>query len=209
MLIADRKHTTVAKPAAIPKYLIRETIDGDPFYYKGYRQILSGKKTLEDLMGASILQSYIISYLHRQIALFLNYKKYHALISEPGLHIDHRNNLSGDVLIYERSVLTADKVTTKYANVPAKVVLEVDVKIDDTKTSDWDYVQRKTQKLLDFGTEKVVWVFTKTQKVIVATANGPWLTYNWNNDLEIVDGIFFNIGDYLKEEGITVESMLK
>jgi hypothetical protein len=113
------------------------------------------------------------------------------------------------MLIYERSVLTADKVTTKYANVPAKVVLEVDVKIDDTKTSDWDYVKRKTQKLLDFGTEKVVWVFTKTQKVIVATANGQWLTYNWNNDLEIVDGILFNIGDYLKEEGITVESMLK
>jgi Uma2 family endonuclease len=209
MIIADRKRTVIAKPATVPKYLIREMIDGDPFYYKGYREIVSGKKKLEDLMGASILQSLIISYLHRQIVLLLNYKKYHALVSEPGLHIDHRNNLSGDVLIYERSVLTADKVTTKYADIPAKIVLEVDVKIDDSKTSDWDYVQRKTQKLLDFGTEKVLWVFTKTQKVIVATNTGPWLTYSWNNDLEIVDGILFNIGDYLAEEGITVESMLK
>jgi Uma2 family endonuclease len=209
MLIANRKRTVIAKPAAVPKYLIREMIDGNPFYYKGYKEIISGKKKLEDIMGASILQSYIISYLFEVLSKFLNKKKYKALVSEPGLDIDHRNNLSGDVLIYDRSVLTADKVTTKYADMPAKIVLEVDVKIDDTKTSDWDYVQRKTQKLLDFGTEKVIWVFTKTQKVIVATNNGPWLTYNWNNDLEIVDGILFNIGDYLKEEGITVESMLK
>lgn len=198
--------SVAAKPRSyIPKYLIRETIDGEPFYYKGYRAVLTGKKTLEDIMGASILQSYIVSFLFEVLVRLINKQKYRILTSEPGLHIDRRNNLSGDILIYERATLTPDKITTKYADIPAKIVLEVDIKIDETKSSDWDYVQRKTQKLLDFGTEKVIWIFTKTKKVMVATPDAPWLTYHWDNNLEIIEGAMFNIGAYLAEEGIVVE----
>jgi hypothetical protein len=50
---------------AIPAYLICEELEGKPLYYKGYKDVLSGKKTKEDIMGASGLQMELISYLVR------------------------------------------------------------------------------------------------------------------------------------------------
>ena len=37
-----------------------------------------------------------------------------------------------------------------------------------------EYVVRKIRSLFSFGTEKVVWVFTKSQMVISATPAEPW-----------------------------------
>lgn len=137
----------------------------------------------------------------------LDEAKYWFASNEAGVHIDHRNNLSHDVAIYERSVLTADKINVRYANVPAKVAVEIDVKADISKTEDKNYVNLKTQKLLDFGTDRVIWVFTDSQQVMVADRNADaWLTMNWHRDLELLDGQTFNIGAYLEQEGIRLDS---
>jgi len=41
---------------------------------------------------------------------------------------------------------------------------------------------------------------------MVAERNADaWLTMDWHRDLELTDGQFFNIGQYLADEGITVE----
>jgi hypothetical protein len=72
------------------------------------------------------------------------------------VHLDHRSNLSHDVAVYDRAVLTPDKINKKYANMPAVVSIEIDVKADLSKVEDRNYVNRKTRKLLDFGTDKVI-----------------------------------------------------
>ena len=56
--------------------------------------------------------------------------------------------------------------------------------------------------MLDFGVEKVIWVLTNIKKVMIATPNNAWETVNWANDIEIIDGIYFNIHAYLTERGI-------
>lgn len=202
----EKKRRRTLPKVTVPDYLIRETMDGVPFYYHGYEQVLMGKKQLEEIMGASSLQSFIVSFIFRQLVRFLDEKKYHLLVSEPGLHIDRRNNLSGDIMIYERNVLTPSKITVKYADVPALIDVEVDVKVDLSRKKDFDYVMRKTQKLLDFGTQKVVWIFTETQKVMVAQVNEPWLTYDWSRDIALLDGVTFNIGQYLADEGVETKT---
>ena len=48
----------------IPTVLIKEILDGLPIYYKGYKEVLSAEKTLDDIMGTSTLQFLLVSYLH-------------------------------------------------------------------------------------------------------------------------------------------------
>lgn len=43
---ADKTGKTAKR--AIPAYLVREVIDGIPFYYRGYRQAMNKTKTLEE-----------------------------------------------------------------------------------------------------------------------------------------------------------------
>ncbi|MFQ5446579.1 MAG: hypothetical protein ACE5FF_06565 [Saprospiraceae bacterium] len=56
----------------IPAWLVKEEFDGVPLYYKGYKDVLSGKKTLEEIIGCSGIQSLIVTYLTILLANKLN-----------------------------------------------------------------------------------------------------------------------------------------
>ena len=189
----------------IPAYLISELIDGIPFYYRGYRAVLNKTKKLEDIMADSGLQFVLKEHISDRLKAGLDRKKYLLGSGDVGNHIDRRNNLGLDVVVFEKSVLTPDKITTRYIDVPAKMVVEIDVNVElpDKKTDLFEeYVVRKVNRLFAFGTEKVVWVFSKSKKVISATPNAPWQISNWNDDVELMNGIVMNIDRYLKEEGM-------
>ena len=53
------------KAGDIPAALVKETIDGIPFYYAGYRSVLNKTKTLEDIMADSGLQIDLKAYFFR------------------------------------------------------------------------------------------------------------------------------------------------
>jgi hypothetical protein len=38
------------------------------------------------------------------------------------------------------------------------------------------------------------------KKIMVATKGENWLVIDWHKEIEIIDGISFNIGKYLKEQ---------
>lgn len=189
----------------IPAYLIREVIDGIPFYYRGYRAVLNKTQKLEDIMADSGLQFFLKEHISDKLKAGLDRKKYFVGSGEIGNHIDRRNNLGLDAVVFEKSVLTPDKITNRYIDVPAKMVVEIDVNVElpDKKTDLFEeYVVRKVNRLFAFGTEKVVWVFSKSKKVISATPNKPWQVSNWSDDVELVNGIVMNLDHYLKEEGM-------
>lgn len=204
---AARRKAPVPVPEKVPEALIYELLDGEPIYYAGYREVLSGQKTIEEIMGSSTLQSVLVSFLFRLLIRHLNEKEYWIFSNETGVHLDHKSNLSHDVAVYEKSVLTPDKINTKYADVPAKLAIEIDVKADLSNSRDQNYVHRKTRKLLDFGCEKIIWLFTETRQVLVAERGADaWLTMDWHRNLDLLDGVQFNIGQYLDDEGIKLET---
>jgi len=206
MLTAERKTTRRSHSTqAVPQALIYEILDGQPMYYRGYRDALAGKKSIEEIMGPSGLQSFIIQYILDILFTKIGRKQYHFLTNELGTHLGLKDNLSGDVCIYERQKLPPEKIDTRYVDIPPKVAVEVDVKVDLSEDKAADYVFRKTQKLLEWGVEKVIWIFTKTQKVTVAETGKDWLTMDWHRDIELLDGQRFNIGAYLAEEGVTID----
>lgn len=185
----------------IPDVLIHEIIDGIPLYRKGYRDVLAKTKTVEDIMGSSSLQAFLITYLTIWIGKQIDEHKYHILTSEAGLHLDRKNNLAGDLLIFDSGKLTIDKINKNYASVPPLISIEVDIDIALEDLTAHSYINLKTRKLLDFGTEKVIWFLTESKKVMVATHDDGWQSFDWNYDVEILDGITCNVGQYLKDKG--------
>ena len=185
----------------IPDYLVRETLNGKRLYYKGYREVLTGNKTFSEIMGSSSLQSLLVTHLIILLGKTLDETKYTILSSEAGLHLGKNNNLAGDILIFENTALPIQSINEQYASVAPKVVIEVDITIDSPEMQADHYLHEKTQKLLDFGVEKVIWILTPSKKVMVATQAADWQTQNWSKDVEILDGIIFNLGSYLTKKG--------
>lgn len=207
MLVADKIQPIIARPRkakAIPESLVYEIIDGQKLYYKGYKEVLSKKKNIEDIMGNSTLQGYIIFYLLKICYRFLDEDKYIFLTNESGIHIEKSNNLSSDISIFDRSILTPNQVNENYAEVAPRVVIEVDIKIHLSMEDDFAYINAKTKKLLEFGVEKVIWILSKPKSIVIATKDEDWIIRDWNKNVELIDGQLFNIGEYFKKEGIEV-----
>lgn len=184
----------------IPEKFVYEIIDGKTIYFKGYKKA----KNDEEIWGCTGLQSTITTYILEVLYSFSRKLEYRIHSNHPSLQIDFKNILTCDILVYDKNILTADKITTKYSNVPPKYVIEVDTNADLSESSFMDYLTRKTEKLFEFGTEKVFWVITASQKVIIAQPNEDWYIRSWDKDIELFDGININIGKYLDDEGIKI-----
>lgn len=120
--------------------------------------------------------------------------------NEPGLHIDRRNNLASDIMIFDYNVLTIDQINLNYAQVTPKICVELDTRIELENVAESEYVTLKTMKLLEFGAEKVIWFFTESKQVMVATP-GNWTTFGWDHEVVLMPGALCNVGQYLRSKG--------
>ena len=206
MISAEKK--PVRKQRKVPEYLIYEIMDGKPIYYRNYKSVLNRTKKFEDIMGSSSLQGLLVSFIAGILHKFLSEKEYWIMLNETGLHLDHRNNLAGDILVYEKSRLKGTDINTKYLQVPANIAIEIDTKADLSILTFQQYLKLKTTKLHNFGVDKVIWILTATRQVIVALPKQDWLIIDWNKDIEIINAASFNIGKYLQENGIELQDNL-
>lgn len=86
---------------------------------------------------------------------------------------------------------------------PPKVVVEVDVKIEADQFPDpKDYISRKSEKMIEFGTERVIWVLTDNRKVMVTDHTREWFVYNWDDIVPVFDQYQLCLNDLLKREGV-------
>lgn len=184
----------------VPNSLVWEVLDGQVLYRRGYKDVMKKLKTIEEIMGTSSYQSLINSYFLGILFSQLDLQKYDILTNEIGVHFKKNDNTSNDIAIYNR--LSANQISKKYTDYPAKLVIEIDIDIDPDSMSDFDYLNKKTQKMIDFGVEKVIWVLTNSKQVVVATPDKSWQTLNWSTDIDLFDGLTFNIQAYLVERGI-------
>jgi Uma2 family endonuclease len=198
---------TLEKPKAKPSYkipasLIYEEMDGKPYYRKGFKEVLLGVKSIEEIMGSSKLQSYIILFIAKYLNKLLS-KQFDALTSEAGLNIELGSNLATDIAIYDINKV-GDIFETKYFNTAPEIVFEVDVKIDLKKSKDteMDYISRKTKKLLRFGVKKVFWILTSSQTIIIAEGNqSEWKMTDFSGILNPMEDISFSIKQLVEERG--------
>ncbi len=188
----------------IPESLVYERWGGRTYYRRGYREVLKGLKKEGEIRGSGGLQAFLVSYVATIANRFLDKTRYHVLIGRPTWQFSKYENASGDVLIYDRAVLTPDKITTRYVDVSPKISIEVDVKIELEKTSEVDYLFDKAQAYLNFGVETVFWALSGVQKVFIFRPGEEVLVRYWSLNLELLEGVVINIGAYLKAEGVEV-----
>ncbi|MBO0932583.1 Uma2 family endonuclease [Fibrella aquatilis] len=204
--LADKQRGTPPRRTArraIPAALIYEQWAGKPVYYKGYRDVLTGKKTIEEVMSCSDLQGVLVSLINGHLFGMIDRKAYLLATNEIGIHLALNDNLCNDVVIYEK--VKINKLRGKYFDIPPKVVIEVDIKADVTEFENGadGYVMQKARKLLDFGVERVFWIITSQQKIYVIDRNDPtWHIVDWSTSINVIDNCQLNVKQLLDEEEI-------
>jgi hypothetical protein len=194
-----RRHTKVEK---IPEYLVREILNGKVLPYIGYKEVLSKEKKLSEIMGCSSVQSIIVYIIGLFIGNNINRKKYYVASNEVGINLDKKTKFANDIAIFEKEGLVIDN---HYFKVAPKIAIEVDIMVDldpDDHVDNFDYVMEKAQKLIDFGTEKVIWVKTQNKTIIVFSKTETWTIVNFNTDIVVIDDCVLNLAQLLKDEDV-------
>lgn len=178
------------------------------YYRRGYRQVLSGLKTEDEIRGSSVFQSLIIQALVFYLKTILPKKLYWVPTNEAGLHLNHRQNLANDIVIVEKSTLK-DPFSDKYSDVPPKFIVEVDIKIDPKEYTEeaatgteMDYILEKSGQLLDFGVEGIVWILIKGRRIILIKSHRIVEVFQWNETVPLFDDYSFCLQQILEDEDI-------
>jgi len=184
----------------IPENLIYEMVKGEPIYYKGFRAYLNGEKQIEEITGSSKLQSLIIAELIFLLRSFFG-DDYLIFTNEIGLQFSKKSWRAADI-----AVIQANKVldiNNKYLEVAPDIVFEIDTKAELNEIKNpLGYYHEKTDELLKFGVEKVIWIFTDTKKIMIAEQNKQWILTDWIENIEIKKGLSIDLKKMLGKWGV-------
>lgn len=145
-------------------------------------------------MGSSYLQALIGTQLIILLSRLIDLKKYQLISNEVGLKFGKKSWRAADLAIYERESLKGVPKVNKYLEIPPKIVIEIDTKADlEDMQNPLGYYHEKTDQLLSFGVDKVIWIFTDTQKIMTARQGEDWQITDWHKDISIMEGIELNI----------------
>ncbi len=198
MKVLTKKRTS----RRVPKELIYEMRNGKLIYYRDYDKVLSGEKTLEEVMGSSKIQWLIISLILKVLMKKLSVDKYEIATNEVGFKFAPRSWRNLDIAIFRKGELLEEGIDNRYVKTPPEVVIEVDTKADLRKYGDFmHYMTEKTQDLLNAGVKKVIWITTYDRKIMVAEKGERWFITDWDDTIEVIEGIELNIEKLLKESG--------
>ena len=190
---------SITKKIVVPDHLVYEMDEGKAIYYHGYQDVLNQTKTSEQIMGSSVLQSLIIELIKDYLKPLFG-KEYVILSSEIGLQFSKKSWRSADIAVFLKKELLASHIKNNYASIPPVLVIEVDTKaaLQDIPHPE-QYYHRKTDQLLDFGVKQVLWIFTSTEKFMLAEQKKRWETGNWVEDLILHSDITLNIHNLIQE----------
>jgi Uma2 family endonuclease len=177
--------------------------DGKPMYYKGYKDVMNHLKRTEEIMGQSDIQYILLNIILKNLFKNLDDDKYFVGSNETGFHLSKNNNISSDIVIFDKETLKNRENKGKYFDIPPLVVLEIDIEADakDFGLSEFDYYSMKTKSLLDFGVTEVFWFFSASKQVAIARPNQDWIIANWDKELVVLGEYKFSLEKLLEKEG--------
>lgn len=189
--------------ATVPENLVREEFNRRKWYFKGYKSVLQKQKHASEITGNNSKIAVLIPLIAFNIGNLINKKEYITAINEPGLEINKKTRLVNNLAIYRKSDVT---ISNKYFDVPPRLVIEVDIKVDfsevDEEHKDFEYVLEKSQVMIDFGVERIIWISTSTKKIMVFSKTERWYITNFDETVSLFDGHELNLAQLLKDEDL-------
>ena len=150
-------------------------------------------------MGSSILQSLVITHL---TGWLLNKLKahFHIFTNELGLQIGKNQERSADIALYSKAALQGKLTSVKYADVAPQIIFEIDTKanLDDLSNSQ-SYYFEKTNHLLNWGVERVIWIFTDSRKIMVAEKGKKWTLQDWSEPIQVHGRFLVNLEKLIED----------
>lgn len=116
-------------------------------------------------------------------------------VGEMGINLSRQDKRGADISIFSKENY---KPVDKYADFPPEIIIEIDVRAEIEEGIELDYVAEKTDDYHRFGVKRIIWIFTKAKKVIVANAGQPWIMDDWSAEVEVMEGISFNVAEIVK-----------
>ena len=204
--VAIEEEQQEVKPASKRKTILKELIYemryGRPIYYRDYDKVLSGEKSLEEVMGSGLLQARLITLIFKVLIERLDFHKYEVYTNELGFKFAPRSwrNLDIAIFVKEKIKEYIAKRYKYYVPVAPQVVIEIDTKADLRRFhTPMDYFHEKILDLLNAGVQKVIWIFTASEMVWVAERNKKWIIQKWDEDIEVIENIVINVQKLLNE----------
>ncbi len=177
----------------IPNNLIYEVVKGKPIYYKGYKAVINKTKTIKDITLESLLQSWLKAQLSAFLIHNLLGKGFQVTAGELGLNLSKEDKRGADIAIFKNENFVFSEY---FSNLPPEVIIEIDVKADTENETEFDYVLEKITDYHRFGVKKVIWIFSKTKKIMDAPANKPWVMLDWTESVSVIDALELKVGAF-------------
>ncbi|MEM6397082.1 MAG: hypothetical protein AAF741_12105 [Bacteroidota bacterium] len=188
----------------IPRYLVRDEIDGVAYPYKGIEEVLSGKIDPEGIMGNGSLQSFILSDIFTFLLKNLDRNEY-TLLPNIWHQISEETNLTYALGVWRKSMLPPDSISNGPATTAPSIAIEVDERVDCKSSSFEAYRQKKVESFFQSGGERLVWVNLDPKLVYVFRQAKALEEFKWAEHFEITSGLSFCIEKELNRQGITFE----
>ncbi|MBK8567253.1 MAG: hypothetical protein IPN76_29005 [Saprospiraceae bacterium] len=190
--ITSKKGTAKSE---IPEYLIYEVYMGQPIYYKGYRDVLNGTKTFEQISARNTLQSWLKTRISLGNITVVENSGYEVFMGKLGIDFGPTDWRCCDIAIYKAGI----ELTPYHVKFAPEIAIEIDVQSDTQDLGgDMKYIKTKTNQYLSHGTKKVIWIFTNASAVMESTKQKKFQIDSWDKDVEVLDGIKFNIAQMLE-----------
>ena len=175
------------------KLLTYEVVDGKPIYYRGYKDVLEGKKQPEEVMGSSAYHGRLVAML--SYWLIKNLGESYAVMSGELDYLIKGGWRSLDVALFRYENIKDKLESENYIDVPPVLVVEINVRAE--VESEMEYVLKKSGDLLKSGVERVVWIFTGPRKVMVFERGKGGVILDWEDEIPLVEGLRLRLPDLL------------
>ena len=150
--------------------------------------------------ASGYLQVFVIMAIIKHLLAELP-NAYQVFTNEIGVILNKGDWRALDIAIYRKDALKDVPLENKYLKIPPEVAIEIDTKADlENFTTAMDYVHEKTDDLLAFGVQKVIWVFTNSRKVMVAGGGGKWVTMGWDESVQVMEGMELHLAKMVHEK---------
>ncbi len=180
----------VETPKKIPHHLIFEMDEGKPIYYRWYKEYLNGNENYEETMPGGSLQAWLKGQIAFLISFFLQDNKiYVVTLGEQGLSLKKKSWRGADIAIFKKDNF---QLNNEFAKLPPEIVIEINIKgyYETQEKALADY-ERKNAQLLEFGVQKIIWIFTEPRQITVLTKSSR-VNYDWDATVPVMEGVEFN-----------------